>query len=269
MRDERTCLRGKPGMKSDEADDGGANRGEHGRAGENPRQRGVTSLAPDLVPHPADLPIDVGTDGADNGGEHQLRPLAIIPMMTPTRTAPASAPHGLRRVMFSSSAAKVLAWSLADDASSEPASATPLAALPTCEVTVWLTLRMVFATSSPFWAARRAKASFTLATSRRSLFTSWFKRSGSTLSESLPPKVDSADVPGCVGPRADTVRDVCPDDGLEFMWVVSLVFYALWIGAGTAGRMGIPAITGLSRIGPAPPCSIQQGRASVFLCPLP
>jgi branched-chain amino acid transport system substrate-binding protein len=45
--------------------------------------------------------------------------------------------------MPSSSDAKVLACSLADETSSEPASAAPLAALPACETAVWLRLRTV------------------------------------------------------------------------------------------------------------------------------
>ena len=46
--------------------------------------------------------------------QHQLRPRVIIPMMTPTSTAPAIVPSGLRLAMPSSSDVKVSACCLAD-----------------------------------------------------------------------------------------------------------------------------------------------------------
>ena len=69
-------------------------------------------------------------------------------MMTPTNNAPATVPSGFRRAIPSSSDAKVFAWSRAVEASSDPVSATRLAALPTCEAILWLMLRTVFAARS-------------------------------------------------------------------------------------------------------------------------
>jgi len=89
-------------------------------------------LTLDLIFRPTDLPIDVGTDRAAQRSEHQPRPRDIIPMMTPTSSAPAIMPSGLRRAIPSSSDARVLACSLAVEASSDPASVTPLVVLPTC-----------------------------------------------------------------------------------------------------------------------------------------
>src|SRR5262249_26707597 len=185
VRDERTSLHCKPGMKSDETDDNSTERGQRSHASEHSRQRGVAGLTLDLVFGPADLPIDVGTDRAAQRSEHQLRPRDIIPMMTPTSSAPAIVPRGLRLAMLSSSDARVLACSLAAEASSDPASVTPLVALPTCEATVWLMLRAVFATSPPTCDASRANVSFRPATSRPRLLISarrpWGERcSGST-----------------------------------------------------------------------------------------
>src|SRR5262249_2400619 len=134
---------GKPGMKSDETDDNSTERGQRSHASENSHQRGVAGLTLELVFRPADLPIDVGTDGATQRTEHQPRPRDIIPTMTPTSSAPAIVPRGLRRAILSSSDAKVLACSLAAEASSDPASVTPLVALPTCEAAAWLMLRAV------------------------------------------------------------------------------------------------------------------------------
>src|SRR5689334_19367548 len=119
----------------------------HGR--ESADQRGVAGLTPDLASHPADLPIDIGAHSVHQRSEHQPRPRDIIPMTTPTTSAPASVPSGLRLAMPSSSDAKVLACSLAEVARSELMSATPLAALPTCEASVWLAPRTVFVASSP------------------------------------------------------------------------------------------------------------------------
>src|SRR5262245_24531365 len=126
----------------------------------------------------------VGADRAAQRSEHQPRPRDIIPMMTPTSSAPAIVPRGLRRAIPSSSDVSVLACSLAAEASSDPASVTPLVALPTCEATVWLMLRAVFATSPPTCDASRANVSFSLATSRRSLLISALKPSGATWSGS-------------------------------------------------------------------------------------
>src|SRR5215475_708576 len=130
-------------------------------------------------------------------------------MMMPTSSTPAIVPNGLRRVIASSSDAKVLACSLAADASSDPASAAPLAALPTREATVSLTPRRVFAASPPTCDARRVIVSFRLATSRFSLFISSLTL-GPTCSGSVWPKVE---------------RHTGPDVGLEFICVVSLVVH--------------------------------------------
>ena len=92
-----------------------------------------------------DLLIDVGMDRTALRSKHQPHPRDIIPMMTPTNSAPAIVPRGLRRAILSNSDAKVLACTLAAEASSDPASVTPLVALPTCEATVCLTPRAVFA----------------------------------------------------------------------------------------------------------------------------
>src|SRR5262249_41086964 len=159
-------LHRKPGMKSDETDDNSTERGQRSHPSENSHQRGVAGLALELVFGPADLPINVGMDRAQQRGEHQLRPRDIIPMMTPTSSAPAIVPNGLRRVMLSSSDAKVLARSVAEEASSDPASAVLLVAEPTCEATVWLMLRTLFAASPPTCDKRRVKLSFKPATSR-------------------------------------------------------------------------------------------------------
>src|SRR5215472_14689617 len=105
----------------------------------------MSNLAPCLLTCPTNLPINIGPDCAQQGREHQPRPRDIIPTMTPTTSVPAIVPNGLRRAMASSSDANVLACSLADVARSEPASATPLAVSPTCEVTASLMLRIVFA----------------------------------------------------------------------------------------------------------------------------
>src|SRR5262249_22690647 len=160
----------------------GGERSEGRQAGENSREGGVAGLTLDLVFGPADLPIDVGTDRAAQRNKHQPRPRDIIPMMTPTSSAPAIVPRGLRRAIPSSSDARVLACSLAAEASSDPASVTPLVVLPTCEATVWLILRTVFATSPPACDASRANVSFRLATSRRRLLISSLKPSGTTCS---------------------------------------------------------------------------------------
>src|SRR6516165_9661310 len=74
----------------------------------------------------ADLLIDVGMDRTALRSKHQPRPRDIIPMMTPTSSAPAIVPRGLRRAILSNSDAKVLACSLAAEASPDPASVTPL-----------------------------------------------------------------------------------------------------------------------------------------------
>jgi hypothetical protein len=66
----------------------------------------------------------------------QLRPLDIIPITTPTSSAPAIVPSGLRRAIASNSDAKVLAWVVAEVANSEPLSANPLAAVRACAATV-------------------------------------------------------------------------------------------------------------------------------------
>src|SRR6516164_5454542 len=130
-------------MKSDETDDNSTERGQRSHANENSHQRGVAGLTLELVFRPTDLPIDVGMDRAAQRSEHQPRPRDIIPMTTPTSSAPAIVPRGLRRAIPASSEASVLACSLAGEASSEPASVTPLVVLPTCEATVWLMLRAV------------------------------------------------------------------------------------------------------------------------------
>src|SRR6516164_10541360 len=167
-------------MKSDETDDNSTERGQRSHPGENSHQRGVAGLTLELVFRPTDLPIDVGMDRAAQRSEHQPRPRDIIPMTTPTSSAPAIVPRGLRRAIPASSEASVLACSLAGEASSEPASVTPLVVLPTCEATVWLMLRAVFATSPPACDARRANVSFRLATSRRRLLISALRPSGTT-----------------------------------------------------------------------------------------
>src|SRR5262245_54272316 len=164
-------------MKSDKTDDNSTERGQRSHPGENSHQRGVAGLTVELVFRPADLPIDIGTDRATQRNKHQPRPRDIIPTITPTSSAPAIVLRGLRRAMPSSSDASVLACSLAAEASSDPASVTPVVALPTCEATVWLTPRTVFATSSPACDVRRANVSFRLATSRRRLLTSSLKPS--------------------------------------------------------------------------------------------
>jgi hypothetical protein len=76
-----------------------------------------------------------GTDRAAQRSEHQSRPRDIIPMITRLAAHPL-VPRGFRRAVPSSSDAKVLARSLAAEASSDPV--TPLVPLPTCEATVWL-----------------------------------------------------------------------------------------------------------------------------------
>src|SRR5215475_8122438 len=195
----------QPHIQRNEADHGGAERGERGHDEQNSYQHGVARLTPDLFFRPADLPVDVGADRAYQWREHQPRPRDIIPMTTPTRSAPAIVPSGLRRAIPSSSDAKVLACSLAAEASSDPASVTPLVVLPTCEATVWLMLRTVFATSPPACDASRANVSFKLATSRRRLLISSLKPSGETCSGSTRPWVE---------------REICPDVGLECMFVV-------------------------------------------------
>src|SRR5262249_43622681 len=167
-------------MKSDKSDDNSTDRSQRSHAGEGSRQRDVAGLALELVFRPADLPIDVGTDRAAQRSEHQPRPRDIIPMMTPTSNAPAIVPRGLRRAIPSSSDVRVLACSFAAEASSDPASVTPLVALPTCEATVCLMPRAVFATSPPTCDASRANVSFRLATSRRRLLISSLKPSGAT-----------------------------------------------------------------------------------------
>jgi len=96
--------------------------------------------------------------------EHHLRRLDIMPMMMPI------VPRELRRPIASSSDAKVLACSVTEEPSSEPASATPPATVPTCEATVWLTLRAVFAASPLTCDASRANVSFRIATCPRSRF---------------------------------------------------------------------------------------------------
>src|SRR5262249_13918262 len=130
-------------MKSDETDDNSTERSQRSHPSENSHQRGVAGLTLELGFRPADLPIDAGTDRAAQRSEHQPRPRDIIPMMTPTSSTPAIVPRGLRRAILSSSDARVLACSVAAEASSDPASATPLVVLPTCEATVWLMLRTV------------------------------------------------------------------------------------------------------------------------------
>src|SRR5499426_1003809 len=192
-------------MKSDKTDDNSSERGQRSHPSENSHQRGVAGLTLELVFGPADLAIDVGTDRAAQRSEHQPRPRDIIPMMTPTSSAPAIVPRGLRRAIPSSSDTRVLACSLAAEAISDPASVTPLVALPTCEATVWLMPRTVFAASPPACDASRANVSFRLATSRRRLLISSLKPSGATCSGSTRPGVE---------------REICPDVGLEFMFVV-------------------------------------------------
>src|SRR5262249_20622156 len=91
-------------MKSDETDDNSTERGQRSHHRENSRQRGVTGLTLDLVFRPADLPIDVGMDRAVHRSKQQPPPRDIIPMMTPTSSAPAIVPRGLRRAIPSSSA---------------------------------------------------------------------------------------------------------------------------------------------------------------------
>src|SRR6516165_3798984 len=165
-------------MKSDKTDDNSTERGQRSHPSENSHQRGVAGLTLELVFGPADLLIDVGTDRPALRSEHQPRPRDIIPMMTPTSSAPAIVPRGLRCAIPSSSDARVLACSLAAEASSDPASVTPLVVLPTCEATVCLTPRTVFATSPPTCDASRANVSFRLATSRRRLLISALRPSG-------------------------------------------------------------------------------------------
>src|SRR5215471_13936162 len=120
-------------MKSDKTDGNSTERGQRSHPRENCHQRGVAGLALDLVFRPPDLPIDVGMDRAAQRSEHQPRPRDIIPMMTPTSSAPAIVPRGLRRAIPSSSDVSVVACSLAAEASSDPASVTPLVVLPTWE----------------------------------------------------------------------------------------------------------------------------------------
>src|SRR5262245_11536614 len=103
-------------MKGDETDDDRAEPGERSHARESTDQGDVAALVPDLLFRPADLSIDIGTDRAEQRSEHQLRPRDIIPMTTPTSSAPAITPNGFRRAMASSSEASVLACSLATDA---------------------------------------------------------------------------------------------------------------------------------------------------------
>src|SRR5262249_16131184 len=149
----------------DKTDDNSTERCQRSHAGENSRQRGVAGLTLDLIFRPTDLPIDVGTDRAAQRNKHQPRPRDIIPMKTPTSCAPAIGPSRLCPAIPSSSDTRVLACSLAVEASSDPASVTPLVVLPTCEATVWLMLRAVFATSPPTCDASRPNVSFRLATS--------------------------------------------------------------------------------------------------------
>src|SRR5262249_39929712 len=139
----------EPGVKRDEADHQRADRGQRGQAVERADQAGIADLAPDFAPRPADLPIDVGTDRAQQRSEHQPRPRVIIPMITPTSSVPAIVASGFCRAMPSSSEANVLARSSAADARSDPVSATLPAVVPTCDATVWLMLRKAFAASPP------------------------------------------------------------------------------------------------------------------------
>src|SRR5262249_49371990 len=184
VRHERTGSHRKPGMKSDKTDDNSTERSQRSHASENSRQRGVAGLARDLGLWPARPPLPRRTARAAQRNKHQPRPRDIIPIITPTSSAPAIVPRGLRRAIPSSSDARVLACSLAAEASSDPASVTPLVVLPTCEATVWLMLRAVFATSPPTCDASRANVSFRLATSRRRLLISALKPSGATCSGS-------------------------------------------------------------------------------------
>src|SRR5262249_10088240 len=144
---------------------------------QNSYQHGVARLTPDLFFRPADLPVDVGADRAYQWREHQPRPRDIIPMTTPTRSAPAIVPSGLRRAIPSSSDANVLACSLAEEARSEVASPTAPAALPPWAENDCPASRTVFTASSPSRDATRVSVSVRLATSRRSLCTSSLRRS--------------------------------------------------------------------------------------------
>src|ERR1700751_295679 len=158
-------------MKGDQSDRERAKPSECAHAGDCANEDSISNLAPGLLARPTRLPIDIGADDAQQGRGHQPRPRDIIPTMIPTTSVPAIVPNGLRRAMASSSDANVLACCLADVARSEPVSATPLAASPTCEATASLMLRIVFAASPPACDAKRANVSFKLATSR----LSWLK----------------------------------------------------------------------------------------------
>src|SRR4029079_2607564 len=163
VRHHRRPLRGEPCVQGDEADGGSANKGEGADTGQDRDPNHIADTSARFFFGPVHLPINVGLDQAEQRREQQPRPRDIIPITTPTRTAPAIVPRGLRRAIPSSSAANVFACSVAEDMRSAPASVAP----PTCAATFWPTPRIDFAASPPAWAAKRATWSFRLANSRR------------------------------------------------------------------------------------------------------
>src|SRR5262249_29157844 len=86
---ERTVMNRDPGMERDQPDHDGAQQGEGAGNGETRRQGGIAALTLDFALGPTDLPIEVRPDEARQPREHQLRARAIMPMMTPTNSAPA------------------------------------------------------------------------------------------------------------------------------------------------------------------------------------
>jgi len=76
-----------------------------------------------------------------------------MPIRTPITTAPARAPSGLRRAMFSNSATTVLAWSVAAEAAFAPFSARSLAAVLTCPATAVFAAQ-VWRDARGFWGPR-------------------------------------------------------------------------------------------------------------------
>src|ERR1700693_5048234 len=91
---------------------------------------------------------DVQSEQLEDLEQHQLR-RPIVPIRTPRTTAPAKAPSGLRRTIFSTSPANPLACSVAAEAMSAPRPATSLATLPTCPATFDVISRADFEASLP------------------------------------------------------------------------------------------------------------------------
>src|SRR5215470_6758578 len=81
----------------------------------------------DLRAYLGEFMLDVHSQQAQYQLQHQPRPRTISPIAIPTASAPARAPSGFLRAIPSSSVAKVLSCSVADEAISALVVATPLA----------------------------------------------------------------------------------------------------------------------------------------------